>query len=72
MSKNTRDEALDNIQDIIVGLLARDDLPPDVLEDLQIAEKLARHRDLSGFLTERDAARLAEIKRANEHYSDNG
>jgi hypothetical protein len=64
MSNDTRDEALDNIQDIITSVMVRDDLPPDVRNDLRIAEALARHRDLVDFLDPRDAERLAEIKRA--------
>jgi hypothetical protein len=64
VSKDTRSEALDNIHDIIVHLLARSDLPPSVQTDLRIAEALARHRDLSDFLDPRDAERLAEIRAA--------
>ena len=64
MSKDTRNEALDNIHDIVVHLLARGGLPPDVQNDLRIAEALARHRDLSDFLDTRDAERLAEIQAA--------
>jgi hypothetical protein len=66
MSKDSRDEALDGIQDIAIALLVRDDLPADVCEDLEIIEALARHRDLSGFLDSRRNERLAEIRRANE------
>lgn len=66
MSKDTRNEALDNIHDIILSLLTREGLSEDVREDLRIAEAVARHRDLVDFLDPRDAVRLAEIKRANE------
>ena len=65
MSKDTRDKALDDIHDIITSIIVRDGLPPDVRDDLRIAEALARHRDLVDFLDSRDAERLAEIKRAN-------
>ena len=66
MSKDPRNEALDNIQDIILSLLTREGLPEYVREDLRIAEALARHRDLVDFLDPRRAARLAEIKKAND------
>lgn len=66
MSKDTRDEALDGIQDIVIALLVRDELPADVREDLRIIEVLARHRDLADFLDARDSERQAEIRRANQ------
>lgn len=61
MSKDTRDEALDNIHDITLALLLREGLPADVYEDLRIMEALARHRDLSDFLDEKAAQRLGQI-----------
>jgi len=66
MSRDTRGEALDTIQDIVNFLSAEYELPAEVREYLRIIEALARHRDLSDFLNAADLERLAKIKRANQ------
>jgi len=66
MSRDTRDEALDIIQDIATFLSAEYKLPAEVHEYLRIIEALARHRDLSDFLASADIERLDKIKRANQ------
>jgi hypothetical protein len=65
MSRDTRDEALDTIQDIVDFLSVEYELPAEVREYLRIIEALARHRDLSDFLNSADIERLAKIKSAN-------
>lgn len=65
MSRDTRDEALDKIQDIADFLATRYELPAEVGEYLRIVEALARHRDNPNCLAPKDTERLARIKRAN-------
>jgi hypothetical protein len=65
MSKDSRDEALDKIQDVANFLLTRNDLPGDTCEYLRIIEALSRHRDLSHFLNPEDDKRLAKMYPAN-------
>jgi len=64
MNTDTRNEALDNIQDIANFLLALNDLPNEARECLRMVEALARHRDLSNFLGPADQERLDRIKRS--------
>jgi len=64
MNTDTRNEALDNIQDIANFLLATSDLPNEAREYLRIVEVLARHRDLSNFLNPADQELLDRIKRS--------
>lgn len=66
MSRDTRDEALDNIQDVANYLLTRNDLSIEISEYLRIIEALARHRDLSHFLDPKDIERLTRINRTNQ------
>jgi hypothetical protein len=54
MTKDTRDEALDKIQEIA-----------DVREGLRIIEAIARHRDISNVNPDHDVW-LAKSKRANQ------
>ena len=64
MTKDTRDEALDKIQEI-ADLLSLYDVPDDVQEGLRIIERLANHRDISNVNPDFDIW-LAKIKRANQ------
>ena len=63
MTNDTRDEALDKIQEIAL-ILAPYDIPDDVQEGLRLIEALARHRDISDVNPDHDKW-LAKIKRAN-------
>jgi hypothetical protein len=63
MTRDTRDEALDKIQEI-ADVLALYDIPDDVQEGLRIIEALARHGDISNVNPDYDKW-LARIKRAN-------
>ncbi len=65
MSEQTKNEALDNIQDIALFLAVEYQLPNKVREYVRIIEALARHRDLSNFLDAQDQERLDRAKRAN-------
>ncbi|HYX31351.1 MAG TPA: hypothetical protein VE863_22640 [Pyrinomonadaceae bacterium] len=64
MTKDTRSEALDKIQEI-ADVLALYDVPADVQEGLRIIEAIARHRDISNVNPDHDKW-LARIKRANQ------
>ena len=65
MSKDTRVQVLEDIEDLADSLSLRD-LPADVLEDLSLISDLARHTNLSGFLNNCHRERLTEIRRAND------
>jgi len=64
MTKDTRAEALDKIQEI-ADVLSVYDVPDDVREGLRIIEAIARHRDISNVNPDHDVW-LARIKRANQ------
>jgi hypothetical protein len=65
MVKDTRDAALDTIQDIADRLATYYDLPADVCEYLRIIEALARHRDLANPLAPTDMDLLRKLR--NKH-----
>ncbi len=54
MTRDTRDEALDKIQDIADFLPIQYELPDEVPEYLCIIKALARHRDVHNCLDTKD------------------
>lgn len=66
MSRDTRDEALDKIQDIANFLAGSYELPAEVSKGLDIVEALARHRHRSDPLSPEENEWLVRIKRGDE------
>ena len=64
MERDTRDEALEKIQDVVNFLAASYELPAEVSKGLQIIEALTRHGDLPEPLSPEENEWLAKIKGA--------
>ena len=62
--RDTRDEALEKIQDVANFLAASHELPAEVSKGLEIIEALTRHADLDEPLSPEDNEWLARIKGA--------
>lgn len=63
MIKDTRDEALDKIQEI-ADVLSLYEVPDEVREGLRIIEAVARHREISNVNPDHDVW-LARVKGSN-------
>jgi len=64
MERDTRNEALEKIQDVANFLAASYELPAEVSKGLQIIEALTRHADLPEPLSPEENEWLAKIKEA--------